>query len=124
MGALKAAATIAVAMSSELINAQRVELGRWVYSSWKHLRGYSAQTTATFEATVLAGKCCDLLGRLRELGTMSMAALTPLARDAGFARTELTSIALPLLDQLGIVQVARVGEKITSVGLSCSRRRT
>jgi hypothetical protein len=102
-------------MSTGVINPQRVELGRWVYSAWKHLRGYSAQTTVAFEATVFAGKCCDLLGRLRELGTTSMAALAPLAKDAGFARKELTSIALPLLDQLGVVHMEKAGDKITSV---------
>jgi hypothetical protein len=102
-------------VSIGVIDAQRVELGRWVYSAWKHLRGYSAQTTAAFEATVLAGKCCDLIGRLRELGATPMATLMPLAKDAGFARKELSDIALPLLDQLGIVRLKRNGEKITSV---------
>jgi hypothetical protein len=102
-------------MSTGLISAPRVELGRWVYSAWKHLRGYSAQTAATFEATVLAGKCCDLLGRMREVGTHSTKTLLPLAKDAGLARNELTNTVLPLLQTLGIVQVDLSGTKIVGV---------
>jgi len=102
-------------MLNGLIDPQRVELGRWVYSAWKHLRGYSVQTTASFEATVFAGKSCDVLGRLRDLGTTPMTALVPLAKDAGFSRKELTSMALPLLHQLGIVQFEQSGEKIIGV---------
>jgi hypothetical protein len=102
-------------MSTGLINAQRVELGRWVYSAWKHLRGYSAQTTASFEATVLAGKVCDLLGRMREIGTHSMKTLAPLAKDAGLAKAELTNTVLPMLSTLGIVQLEQSGTKIVKV---------
>jgi hypothetical protein len=102
-------------MSAGLINAQRVELARWVYSAWKHLRGYSAQTTASFEATVLAGKVCDLIGRMREIGAHSMTTLGPLAKDVGLTKAELTNTVLPLLDTLGIVQLERSGTKIAKV---------
>lgn len=44
-----------------------------------------------------------------------MAAFLPLGKDAGFSRKELTNIGLPLLRQLGIVQVEQVGDKVTSV---------
>jgi hypothetical protein len=101
--------------SSSVINAQRVELGRWVYSAWKHLRGYPAQTAASFEATVLAGKCCDLLGRMRQLAPYTMGALAPLAKDSGLARQELTRTVLPYLESLGIVQIERNDAQIARV---------
>jgi hypothetical protein len=101
--------------SSELISAQRVELGRWVYSAWKHLRGYPARTAASFEATVLAGKSCDLLGRMRQLAPYTMSAIIPLAKDAGLARQEFTRTLLPYLEMLGIVQVERNGQQVARV---------
>jgi hypothetical protein len=101
--------------TSGVIDAQRVELGRWIYSAWKHLRGYPAQTAASFEATVLSGKCCDLLGRMRQLAPYTMSTLAPLAKDAGLARTELTRTVLPYLEALGIVQIDRSGEQIARV---------
>jgi hypothetical protein len=98
------------------IDPARVEEGRWIYSAWKHLRVFaSVQTAAAFEATILAGKIGDLLGRLRQLSAYTLAALTPLAKDAGMTKRELTSTALPVLETLGIVQIERRGTQIANV---------
>jgi hypothetical protein len=75
--------------------------------AWKDLRGYSTEVTASFEATVLAGKCCDLLGRMRQLAPYTSEALAPLARDARFTRAELRSTVVPALEALGVFQTTR-----------------
>jgi hypothetical protein len=98
-----------------LISAERIEQGRWIYSAWKHLRNYRAQTLASFEATALAGRACDLLGRMRQLAPYSAQALTPLAKDAGIPRQELKTTVLPTLETLGIVRVERNGAAVASV---------
>ncbi|MGH3082256.1 MAG: hypothetical protein ACRDNH_14145 [Gaiellaceae bacterium] len=98
-----------------LISPARIEQGRWIYSAWKHLRNYRAQTIASFEATALAGRSCDLLGRMRQLAPYSIKALVPLAKDAGIARQELKTTVLPTLEALGILRMERDGATITSV---------
>jgi hypothetical protein len=98
-----------------LISAERIEQGRWIYSAWKHLRNYRAQTLASFETTALAGRACDLLGRMRQLAPYSAQALTPLAKDAGIPRQELKTTVLPTLETLGIVRVERNGAAVASV---------
>lgn len=60
------------------ISRERAELGRWVYSAWKHLRGFNQPAVASFEATSLAGKACDLLGRMRRLTPFGLGGLQPL----------------------------------------------
>jgi hypothetical protein len=103
-------------MSAEtLISPERVAQGRWIYSAWKHLRNYRAQTIASFEATALAGRACDLLGRMRQLAPYSIQTLAPLAKDAGIARQELRTTVLPTLEALGIVQAERQGTAVLSV---------
>lgn len=102
-------------MESQLINARRIELGRWIYSAWKHLRAYPAQTTTSFEATVLAGKACDLLGRMRQLAPYTLAGLVPLAKDAAISRRELVAVVVPTLESLGVFQVERDGTAIRHV---------
>jgi hypothetical protein len=98
-----------------LIESQRVEQGRWIYSAWKHLRNYKAQTIASFEATALAGRACDLLGRMRQLAPYSLSALAPLAKDAGIPKQELKTNLLPTLESLNILRVERQGVSIASV---------
>jgi len=87
------------------------DLGRWIYSAWKHLRSFDQQTIASFEATSLAGKACDLLGRMRRLDPYSPTALRPLYFDAGITRPEFNNTLLPLLETLGIFQVSRSANK-------------
>ena len=84
-----------------------VDLGRWVYSAWKHLRTFDQRAITSFEATSLAGRACDLLGRMRLLVAYSPSALRPLYSDAGITRSEFSNILLPLLEGLGIFQVTR-----------------
>jgi len=91
------------------ISPARAERGRWVYSAWKHLRNFDQQAVAPFEATSLAGKTCDLLGRMRQLAPYGPAALRPLLADAGITRLEFKNTLLPLLETLGIFQVSRRG---------------
>jgi len=57
------------------ISPAGAERGRWVYSAWKHLRNIGQQAVAPFEATSLAGKACDLLGRMRQFAPYGPAAL-------------------------------------------------
>ena len=83
------------------ISPARAERGRWVYSAWKHLRNFDQQAVAPFEATSLAGKTCDLLGRMRQLAPYGPAALRPLLADAGITRLEFKNTLLPLLETLG-----------------------
>lgn len=97
------------------ISRQRSELGRWIYTAWKHLRSYSVQSLSSFESTALAGKGCDLLGRLRQLRPYSLQALEPLARDALLTRHELRHVLVPVLETLGVLQIARRGTSILSV---------
>jgi hypothetical protein len=97
------------------ISRERVELGHWVYSAWKHLRSYRQTDVASFEATTLAGKACDLLGRMRQLSPYQLPALHPLIRDAGISRLEFTNTILPILEALGILQVARLGNAVHTV---------
>jgi hypothetical protein len=92
---------------ANLINTADVERGRWIFSAWKHLRTFQADHTVRFEATVLAGKAADLLGRLRGLQRYSMRHVEPLAKDAGITKSELRDTLLPALEALGIVQVER-----------------
>jgi hypothetical protein len=84
-----------------------VDLGRWVYSAWKHLRSFDQRIVASFEATSIAGKACDLLGRMRWLAPYGPLALRPLYFDAGITRPEFNNTLLPLLETLGIFQVSR-----------------
>jgi hypothetical protein len=91
------------------ISPARAERGRRVYSAWKHLRNFDQQAVAPFEATSLAGKTCDLLGRMRQLAPYGPAALRPLLADAGITRLEFKNTLLPLLETLGIFQVSRRG---------------
>lgn len=98
-----------------VITPQRVDHGRWIYSAWKHLRNYKAQTIASFEATALAGRVCDLLGRMRQLAAYSPQALAPLAKDAGIAKQELKTTILPTLEALNIVRIERQGAAIANV---------
>jgi len=97
------------------ISPARAERGRWVYSAWKHLRNFDQQAVAPFEATSLAGKTCDLLGRMRQLAPYGPAALRPLLADAGITRLEFKNTLLPLLETLGILQVSRRGGSVHSV---------
>ncbi|MCJ7490629.1 MAG: hypothetical protein MUP15_00460 [Dehalococcoidia bacterium] len=99
-------------MTTTQIAPHRIEEGYWIYSAWKHLRSYTIQAAAAFEATVLAGKICDLLGRMRRLAPYSMARLSPIARDAMINRHELENIVIPVLENLGVIQVDRVGTRI------------
>jgi hypothetical protein len=87
-----------------------VDLGRWVYSAWKHLRSFDQRAIASFEATSLAGKACDLLGRMRQLIPYSPQALRPLCSDAGITRSEFRDTLLPTLESLGIFQVSRYAD--------------
>jgi hypothetical protein len=89
------------------ISPAGVDLGRWVYSAWKHLRTFDQRAITSFEATSLAGRACDLLGRMRLLVAYSPSALRPLYSDAGITRSEFSNILLPLLEGLGIFQVTR-----------------
>jgi hypothetical protein len=98
-----------------VISQQRVDQGRWVYSAWKHLRNYKAQTLASFEATGLAGRACDLLGRMRQLAAYSPQALAPLAKDAGIPRQELKTTLLPTLEAIGVLRLERQGTAVTTV---------
>ena len=86
---------------------EQVEEGRWIFSAWKHLRTYQAGQAAVFEATSLAGKAADLLGRLRGLQKYSSASVQKLAKDAGITSRELRDTLIPLLDTLGILNVER-----------------
>jgi hypothetical protein len=97
------------------ISPARAERGRRVYSAWKHLRNFDQQAVAPFEATSLAGKTCDLLGRMRQLAPYGPAALRPLLADAGITRLEFKNTLLPLLETLGIFQVSRRGGSVHSV---------
>lgn len=90
-----------------VINADQVERGRWLFSAWKHLRTYQADHTVRFEATVLAGKAADLLGRLRGLERYSTAHVAPLAKDAGITGRELRDTLIPVLESLGIIHLER-----------------
>jgi hypothetical protein len=92
---------------SSAINTADVERGRWLFSAWKHLRTFQADHTVRFEATMLAGKAADLLGRMRGLQRYSTAHVAPLAKDAGITSRELRDTLLPTLEALGIVQVDR-----------------
>jgi hypothetical protein len=92
---------------SSVINTDDVESGRWLFSAWKHLRTFQADHTVRFEATVLAGKAADLLGRLRGLQRYSMTHVAPLAKDAGITSRELRDTLMPTLESLNIVQVER-----------------
>lgn len=98
-----------------MISPEKIEQGRWIYSAWKHLRHYKAQAVASFEATAIAGRACDLLGRMRQLAPYSVQALVPLARDAGIARQELRTTLLPTLEALNIVRVERHGSTVANV---------
>jgi hypothetical protein len=89
------------------INPEDANLGRWIFSAWKHLRAYPAGDAARFEMTALTGKAIDLLGRMRGLTVYSMAHLMPLAKDASITGPELRGILLPLLEGLSIVSVNR-----------------
>jgi hypothetical protein len=101
--------------TNALISPGRIKQGRWIYSAWKHLRNYRALTLASFEATSVAGRACDLLGRMRQLAPYSVRALQPLARDAGITRQELRTTLIPTLEALGVVRVERQGQNIHSV---------
>jgi hypothetical protein len=90
-----------------VITVADVERGRWLFSAWKHLRTFQADHTVRFEATVLAGKAADLLGRLRGLQHYSIAHVVPLAKDAGITGRELRDTLLPTLEGLGILQIER-----------------
>jgi len=101
--------------ASRLISQERIERGRWIYSAWKHLRGYSVEASASFEATALAGKCCDLLGRMRRLEPYASDAVLALARDSRLSRIEFIKTVIPLLEQLGIFGVDRQGDAPSTV---------
>jgi hypothetical protein len=96
-------------MSSLAINPADVELGRWIFSAWKHLRTFQADHAVHFETTVLAGKAADLLGRLRGLQSYSPSHFVPLAKDAGITGRELRDTLIPVLETLNILQVDRDG---------------
>jgi hypothetical protein len=98
-----------------VISPERIQLGRWIYSAWKHLRNYRAQTIASFEATAFAGRACDLLGRMRQLAPYTLQALAPLAKDAGIPRQELKTVVVPTLETAGIIRVERRGMTVVSV---------
>lgn len=92
---------------SSVLDTDDVERGRWLFSAWKHLRTYQADQAVRFEATVLAGKAVDLLGRLRGLQRYSIAHILPLAKDAGIPSRELRDTLLPVLEALGVFQIER-----------------
>ena len=104
-----------VASDSTLISPETVELGRWVYSAYKHLRAFQATAVRDFDATFLAGRTCDLLGRMRNLAPYSLPMLEPLVRDSGFSRREFETIVIPLLEGQRVFQVARRDGGITAV---------
>lgn len=84
-----------------------IERGRWIYSAWKHLRTFQADQAVRFEATVLAGKAADLLGRLRGLQAYSSSHVAPLAKESGITTHELRGILIPALESLKVLQVER-----------------
>lgn len=105
-----------MAEETSLITPQRVEQGRWIYCAWKYLRAFPvAQIPVAFEATALAGKACDLLGRMRQLAPYTLTSLLPLARDAGISRRELSETLVPVLGALGILSVERRVGAVASV---------
>jgi len=89
------------------IDSKEVERGRWIFSAWKHLRTFQADQAVRFEATALAGRAADLLGRLRGLQTYSPIHIAPLAKDAGITGRELRDTLIPNLEALNIVQADR-----------------
>ena len=85
----------------------QVEFGRWIYSAWKHLRTFRVDDAVRFEATGIAGKGADLLGRLRGLETYTPKHVRSLAQDVGITNRELQDTIVPRLEELGILQVTR-----------------
>ena len=105
-----------MAQHGMVIASERIEQGRWIYCAWKHLRIYTALHTApAFEATILSGKIGDLLGRMRHVAAYSLDNLVPLAKDAGITKRELTTIVIPVLETLRIVQVHKHGATIADI---------
>lgn len=90
-----------------MIDAAAVERGRWIYSAWKHLRTFRIDDAVRFEATVIAGKAGDLLGRLRGLETYTSKHVRSLGQDVGVTNRELQDTIVPTLEALEILQVTR-----------------
>jgi hypothetical protein len=67
----------------------------------------SGRAAARFEATALASKAADLLGRLRGLAAFPPGQIDPLARDAGIARLEWRNTLLPYLEAIQVIAVER-----------------
>ena len=91
------------------LNEEDIELGRWLYSAWRHLSEFRVDAAMRLPAVGYAGRATDLLGRLRGLETYDAPTLGALALDASIDRMQLEGVLMPQLEALGICSVERDG---------------